>query len=194
MKDPIAKLPATFSFAEARGAGLTKHAIYRMRDAGYLQALGAGLYRRIEAEQTVDLDLIMVARRAPRATLCLTSALARHELSDAIPTSVDIALPRGVRAPRLDLPISWHFFDPQTFDVGRETLSLEPKTAIGIYGPERCIVDAFRMRGLIGPDLSREALRTWIRRRSSQPAALLKMARAFPRCERAVREALELLL
>jgi len=87
MKRSISKLPATFRFADARRAGLSKRAIYRLRDTGQLQALGAGLYRRADGEQTADVDLIAVARRAPRATLCLTTALARHELTDAIPAA-----------------------------------------------------------------------------------------------------------
>jgi hypothetical protein len=191
---PIARLPATFRFAEALKAGLTKHALYRLRDQGAVLALGAGLYRLSEAEQAVDVDLIAVARRAPRATLCLTSALARHELTDTIPASLDLALPRGTRPLRTSLPVSWHFFDAKSFDVGREQLALDAETSIGLYSPERCLIDSFRMSGLIGPDLAREALRAWLRRRGSQPATLLAMARSFPRCDRAVREALEFLL
>jgi predicted transcriptional regulator of viral defense system len=184
-----------FSFSEARQAGLTKHAIYRMRDEGRLVALGAGFYRRIDAEKAVDTDLIAVTLRAPRATLCLATALARHDLIDAIPSSLDIALPRRTRPPLTQTPpITWHFFDPQTFTVGRESLMLDAETSIGIYNPERCIVDAFRMSGLIGPDLGKEALRAWLRRRGSQPASLLALAKFFPRTERILREVLELLL
>jgi len=194
MKRSIPKLPATFRFADARRAGLSKRAIYRLRDTGQLQALGAGLYRRADGEQTADVDLIAVARRAPRATLCLTTALARHELTDAIPAALDIALPRGTRAPRVSVPVAWHFFDRKTFELGRQRVSLEAGTEIGIYSPERCIVDAFRMKGSIGPDLGRASLRAWLRGRGSQPVSLLTMARSFPRCEPAIRGALELLL
>lgn len=189
----LAKLPATFRFSEALQAGLTKHAIYRLRDEGRLLAQGAGLYRRLEADQAVDVDLIAVARRVPRATLCLATALARHGLSDAIPASMDLALPRGTRVPRVKVPVTWHVFDARTFDVGRQTLALDADTRIGLYDPERCIVDAFRMIGRVGPDMAREALRAWLRQRNSQPVTLLAMARFFPRAQRAVREALELM-
>jgi hypothetical protein len=187
-------LPTTFSYRDARRAGLSKHAIYRMRAEGRLVPLGAGLYRRSDAAPADDVDLLALALRAPQATLCLTTALSRHDLSDAIPTSLDVALPRRTRAPRMDFPITWHFFDPKTFGLGRETIRLDGGARVGIYSAERSIVDAFRMRGHVGPDVGREALRTWVRRRGSQPAALLEIARAFPRCERALREALEILL
>ena len=191
----ITRLPATFRFAEARKAGLSKHAIYRMRARGDLVSLGAGLYRKADAQQAVDIDLIALVLRAPLATLCLASALARHELVDTIPSAVDIALPRGTRPPQATAPpVKWHVFNPTTFQIGRETVKLDADTSIGIYSAERSIVDAFRLRGLVGPELGREALRAWLRRRGAQPAALLAIARSFANAERSLREALELLL
>ncbi|WP_197512566.1 hypothetical protein [Tessaracoccus coleopterorum] len=54
------------------------------------------------------------------ATLCLTSALVHHDLSDAIPFASDIALPRGTHQPVSLSNVSWHSFDPATFPIGRE--------------------------------------------------------------------------
>ena len=189
------RLPATFRFSEARKAGLSKHAIYRMRASGDLVSLGAGLYRKADVQHAVDTDLIALVLRAPLATLCLASALARHELVDTIPSAVDIALPRGTRPPQAAAPpVKWHVFDPSTFQLGRETVRLDADTSIGMYSAERSIIDAFRLRGLVGPELGREALRTWLRRRGAQPAALLAITRSFPHAERSIREALEILL
>lgn len=189
------RLPATFRYGDAREVGVSKHAIYRMRDSGGLIPLGAGLYRKAESPQAVEAELIALVVRVPMATLCLATALARHELVDSIPAFVDIAIPRGTRPPRVDAPpVQWHVFDPGRFAIGRETVKLDADTAIGIYSPERSIVDAFRLSGVMGPELGREALRAWLIRRGAQPAALLAMARSFPRVERRLRETLELLL
>ncbi|MCW2542411.1 MAG: hypothetical protein JWN95_4136 [Frankiales bacterium] len=81
-----------------------------------------------------------------------------------------------------------------TFDIGRDELALTAGTAIGLYTPERCIIDAFRLRHLEGPETAVEALRRWLRRRGAQPATLLSMARAFPKAEPALRSTLEILL
>lgn len=133
--------------------------------------------------------------RAPTATLCLASALARHELIDAIPSALDVAIPRGTRPPQAAAPpVKWHVFDPNTFQLGREAVKLDADTSIGIYSAERSIVDAFRLRGVVGPELGREALRAWLRRRGAQPSVLLNMAKSFPNAERGLREALEFLL
>lgn len=86
-----------------------------------------------------------------RATICLTSALAHHDLTDAIPSALDIAIPREARIPAGSGSIKWHSFDRATFDLGRDEIPI-PGTdqLIGIYSPERSIADAFRLRGAIG--------------------------------------------
>src|SRR5882757_357905 len=92
----LAELPDTFTFAQATAAGMTKHALYQLRDAGAIEALARGIYRRSDGE-LADHALIAIATVAPSATLCLSTALARHGLSDDIPAAPDIALPRGTR-------------------------------------------------------------------------------------------------
>src|SRR5882757_5548175 len=127
-----ADLPDTFSYARARAAGLSRRRIYTLRDHGVIESLARGLYRRHDAP-VADVDLIAVARKAPRATLCLTTALARHGLTDAIPAANDIAIPRGTRRPVVDAPVQWHSFDLATFELGRESIDLEGGTPIGLY-------------------------------------------------------------
>ncbi|HEU5269188.1 MAG TPA: type IV toxin-antitoxin system AbiEi family antitoxin domain-containing protein [Jatrophihabitans sp.] len=190
----MAGLPATFSYTEARASGLSDRRLYALRDAGVLEQLGRGLFRRTDAGDGADPDLLEIARRTPRATLCLTTALARHGLTDAIPARIDVALPRGHRHPRTQAPVTWHAFAPDTFDLGRDELPLTSEASIGLYSAERCIIDAFRLRHLEGPESAVEALRRWLRRSGSQPAALLALARAFPKAEPALRAALEILL
>ena len=190
----LAGLPATFSYTEARAAGLSDRRLYALRDAGLIEPLGRGLFERADAVGDVDSDLLEIAHRAPQATLCLTTALARHGLSDAIPASIDIALPRGQRHPRTQAAVTWHSFDLGTFDVGRAGLTLTADLDIGLYNPERCIIDAFRLRHLEGTETAVEALRRWLRRPAAQPATLLAMARAFPKAEPVLRSTLEILL
>jgi len=87
--------------------------------------LGRGLFRRAgSAAEQADPDLLEITLRAPRATLCLSTALARHGLSDAIPARIDVALPRGQRQPRTQAPARWHAFAADTFELGRDELRL----------------------------------------------------------------------
>ncbi|MET9022222.1 hypothetical protein ABZV93_19795 [Actinopolymorpha sp. NPDC004070] len=189
-KKILARLPATFTYSEAHAGGLSNRRLYTLRDEGKIGQLGRGLFRQLDAAGGADPDLLEIAYRAPEATLCLTTALARHGLSDVIPAHIDVALPRGRRPPRIQAPVAWHAFAPDTFTIGRDELTLTAQTSIGLYSPERCIVDAFRLRHLEGPEVAVEALRRWLRRRGAQPATLLRMVRSFPQAEPALRDTL----
>lgn len=186
-------LPESFSHAQARDRGLSDWALARMREEGLLEQPGRGWYAKT-TEPTADLDLLVIAARMPAATLCLRSAMTRHGLSDDIPREIDIALPAGSRSPSLSIPIAWHRFEASTFDVGRDEVSLGQGHAIGLYSPERCIIDAFRLRRLEGPELGHVALRRWLRMPGAQPSQLLRLASQFTRTERPLRAALEILL
>ncbi|MGH3929554.1 MAG: type IV toxin-antitoxin system AbiEi family antitoxin domain-containing protein, partial [Pseudonocardiaceae bacterium] len=137
----LSHLPPTFTYSKARRAGLSDRQLYALRDQGLIETIGRGLYRRADAAMSADLDLVEIAHRVPQATLCLVSALARHDLTDIIPTSIDIAVPRGRRRPRVQAPVAWHVFAPTTFEIGRVALRLDDQIGIGIYGPTRCILD-----------------------------------------------------
>ncbi len=124
-------LPPTFSYSQARQLGLSDYRLYALRDAGLVEVLGRGLYRRADAAPT-ELDLVEIAHRAPEATLCLTSALAQHDLTDLIPSSIDIALPRGRRRPHVQAPVTWHAFAAASFEIDRDQLRLDDQISIGI--------------------------------------------------------------
>jgi len=186
-------LPATPVFRPA-DTSLSHPTLRRLLQAGVIEKVGHGLYRRLDAP-LVDLDLAEVAARAPLGTLCLVSALARHDLVTAIPERHDIALPRGHSSVTTPAPVAWHYFDAATFDVGRSQVSIEGTTAtIGLYSPERSIADAFRLRHHVGQEVAVEALRTWLRQRGASPADLLRTAAQLPRARRPIAEALAVLL
>lgn len=187
------QLGDTFRYGQAKTAGLSDARLYRLRDTGAVIALGGGVYRFTDAPPA-DLDLIEIAERVPHATLCLETALARHGLIDSIPAAIDIAIPRGNARPALKAPIRLHQFDPRTFGLGRDELDVGARTPLGIYSPERSLIDIIRTRHLQGSDLAWEALRRWLRQPGASPAQLIELAKRLPRAEPALRSALEILL
>jgi predicted transcriptional regulator of viral defense system len=170
---------------------MNHHRLYKLRDLGEIEQIGRGLFRKAESD-LADLDLLEAARRAPMATLCLLSALARHNLTDAIPSNHDIAIPRGTWHPRIGAPIQWHSFDPATFDIGRSMIPIGD-AEIGLYDAQRTIIDTYRLRYALGADTAHEALRRWLRG-GGQPAQLLATAEAFPRTRPIILRSLEVLL
>jgi hypothetical protein len=191
--DPRKLLGDTFRYGEARATGLSDYRLYQLRDTGATLALGGGVYRWADASPA-DLDLVEISERVPDATLCLETALARHGLIDSIPAAIDIAIPRGNTRPVLHAPCRLHQFAPHTFSLGRETLDIGTRTAIGIYSAERSLIDIVRTRHLQGSDIAWEALRRWLRQPGASPAQLIELAKHFAGAEPALRNALEVLL
>jgi len=67
------QLPAVFTTREATDLGVSGRRLRILCEERHIESLGRGLY--MQAGTPGDPDLIEVAKRAPTATLCLTSAL-----------------------------------------------------------------------------------------------------------------------
>ena len=163
-----------------------------MRDSGVIDRFARGIY----AQPTLkaDFDLVEIVIRSSNATLCLTSALAHHDLIDDIPATINVAVPRSQRPPKTEGPVTWHRFDDTTFNIGRNATAVTDELTIGIYSPARTIVDAYRLRHLYGTDQALEALKRWLRIQGNQPTDLLDVASSFPKATNAIRETLKTLL
>lgn len=188
------ELAAAFTLADARAAGLRKDQVYEMLAAGDVERAGRGVYLRPGAIDPAFWSLAAATAVSAKATMCLTSALVHHGLSDAIPFGTDIAIPRGTRSPAGFTHVTWHSFDTATFDIGRESHHVEKGMSLAIYSAERTIVDCFRLMHQEGNDVAYEALRRWLRARGNSPASLLHVAASFPIAEAGLRHALEVLL
>lgn len=170
--------------------GMPKSSFYRAADAGRYDRIARGLYLPADAP-AADWDWLEAAARHSRATICLTSALAHYDLTDEVPRALHVAIPRGSRRPASTAAIAWHLFDADTFDLGRGEIEIPGATlSIGLYSPQRCIVDAFRLRGDLGYELGRDALREWLRR-GGKPSELLELADQLPRAMTPLRQTLE---
>lgn len=185
-------LPNAFSHSVAQKRGLSDRRLRGLVADGALERLGHGLYRKADAPPA-DLDRIETALRASDATLCLATALSHHDLTDVIPSEMDIALPRSRRPPKVRASVRWHRFHEDTFDLGRETIEVDEGLSIGIYSAERSLIDAFRLRHQEGDELAIEALRRWLNRPGATPAGLLAIARRFPKAEPSLLHALRIL-
>jgi predicted transcriptional regulator of viral defense system len=191
-RDILAGLPNTFRFSEAL-QHISERQLRQLIADQEVAPLARGLYRK--SDWYGDEDLAEIAAKSPRATIALRSALANHDHIDDIPIAIDIAIPRGSWTPHTTIPIRWHHFNSQTFDIGRETLDTGAARTIGIYNAERSIIDALRLNHREGGDtaMANQALKAWLRR-GGQPSTLLHMARPFPRAQRALHATLDILL
>lgn len=173
-------LPATFTTAEARVAGVHPRELYAGRDAGAYVELSRGVFRRADAPAATNPDLLAVSRRAPRAVVCLLSAASVHDLTDELPTAVQIAVPRRTWPPKIDYPpVEVFVWDPATFEIGVEQVEAAPGEPVRVYSPARTVVDLMRMRRKLGESVAHIALRRYLSRRDARVSELVELARAL---------------
>lgn len=175
-----------------KAAANKRSALYREHAEGRWERIGRGLYLPADAPAT-DWDRLEAATRRPEATICLVSALAHHDLADEIPDALDVAIPRGTRAPATEAAIRWHRFDIASFDLGRAEIVIPGSSQnIGLYSAARAIVDCFRLRASVGYEVPREATKEWLRR-GGKPAELVSLASVIPRAKAPLMQVLEVL-
>lgn len=143
------------------------------------------------SDSTLDPELQEIKSKAPLATYCLASALVLHDLTDEIPHTIHLAIPRGTHRPSMQAPVTWHTFEAATFELGRTTAEVRGHQ-MPVYSAERTIADCFRIAG--ERELGLAALKVWLRRRGSNPSTLVRVAEQLPRSLGPIKIALSILL
>ena len=134
--------------------------------AGKLDRVARGLYALPGAAMSEHRSLAEVALRVPRGVVCLLSALQFHEIGTQAPFEVWLAIPNRVTAPRIEHPVIRVVrMSDDALNEGLQRKRFDG-VEVPIFNPARTIVDCFRFRNKIGPDVALEALRDgWRERR-----------------------------
>lgn len=149
--------------------GVNPATLGRMVREGVLHRPLRGLYELADAEPSAEHSLAEIALRAPKAVVCLISALQFHGLTLQTPSHVWIAIGSKDRKPTIEFPpIRVVRFGSSALALGVETHSID-SVPVRIFNPAKSIVDCFRFRRLVGLDTALEALRAGWRRQKVKP-------------------------
>jgi predicted transcriptional regulator of viral defense system len=152
MDTPITQEDRAIALLQERGMArlsefleqnITAATMSRMERKGAVVQLSRGLYQLPDASLDVHHSLAEAAKLIPNGVICLTSALAFHELTDEIPASVWVAIgPRDWR-PEVTRPrVQIMRHGTKIFDKGHDTHLIE-KVPVRIYSPAKTVVDLF---------------------------------------------------
>jgi predicted transcriptional regulator of viral defense system len=170
--------------AEFTKHGVTATAIKRLEQKGQVTRVARGLYQLPDLELDTHHSLAEASKRVPKGVICLTSALAYHELTDTIPSRVWMAIgPKDWRPQVLSPPLQFVRFGPKVLNAGIETHEIEG-VKVRIYGVAKTIVDMFRYRRSAGIryrqspglNLAIEGLREGLRTRKTSPSVIAVFA------------------
>jgi predicted transcriptional regulator of viral defense system len=176
--------------SEVLEAGIYRRTLYHMRDHGYLEQLGRGVYKLKEKEPLSNPDLVIVVRKIPDAVICLISALDIHDMTDEIPHKVHIALSRTSRTPVMDYPpVNVYRYSDETLKAGVEVKQID-EIAVNVFNPAKTIADCFKFRNQIGLDVAIEALKQGISQGKATYGDIVKYAKLC-KVERVIKPYLE---
>lgn len=199
-RDPFQKARTLFQqrggllrTADVLAMGIHPRTLYAMRDAGVIEPVERGFYRLADMPPLGNPDLVTVALHAPKAVVCLISALAFHGITTQVPHEVYLAVEQKAKKPRLKYPpIRVFWFSGASFQEGVETHVIDG-VPVRIFCPEKTVADCFKHRSKIGIDVAVEALRFCLRRKRSTVQTFLQFGRVC-RVEKIMRPYLEAML
>ena len=167
----------TIRMSEALNAGINRYKLYSMVEKGEIERLSRGVYTLSDTPSMSEPDLAIIATRIPKAVICLISALSFHDLTTQIPHKFSIALPTGIKTPKLDYPpFAVYRFNKESFEAGIETHQIDG-VSIRVYNPEKTLVDCFKFRNKIGMDIVLEALKLYRERQSIDVQKIMEYAK-----------------
>ena len=179
--------------SQAKNLGINEYTLVQMTEAGLLVREARGLYRLADLPPLQNPDFAQVSLRVPNSVICLISALSFHNLTTQIPYRVYIALPRSVKAPRIEYPpLDIIYLSLNPYITGIEE-HLMDGVVVRIYNREKTVADCFKFRNKIGQEIALEALRDYLRLPDRQINFLLEYA-SIDRVENIMRPYLEALL
>ena len=153
--------------SEFRRAGITAATISRLEAAGTISRLARGLYQLPDAVVGPNHTLAEASKLVPKGIICLTSALAFHELTDQVPARVWLAIGPKDWRPRLKYPpMRFARFSLKQLRAGIEHHSIEG-VSVPIFSITKTIADLFRYRRIVGINVAIEGLRETIRQRKA---------------------------
>ena len=155
----LAEAQPAVSARELTAAGVPHRVLSRMSARGRLRRVGRGLYTGVEATPSAHQSVIEVSKQAPKAVVCLLSALEIHEVGVQAPFEVWIALPAGTHTPKgTSTAIRVTRLSGAAFSEGIETVVLD-SAPVRVYNLAKTITDCFKLRNKVGLDVALEALR-----------------------------------
>ena len=168
--------------SELKRAGIHSETLNRLVAEGMLLRPSRGVYQLADAEVDAFHGFAEVAMAAPKAIICLISALQFHDLTLQRSPVVWIAVKRGHWAPKIRAPRTRiAYFGEKAMGVGVERHLIDG-VSVPIFSPAKTVVDCFRYRNVVGFDVAMEGLGKAVRSRKAHPddiAAIAQQTRAW---------------
>lgn len=180
-------------FSSIRGAGFHPDTLKRLEKEKRVEKIARGLYKLSSDTLGSYPDYVSASLQTSKGVICLVSALYFYRVTTEIPQFVDIAIPFGARANKIEYPpVKFYRFSPKAWDAGIEEYKMAGHK-IKIYSLAKTIADCFKFRNKIGPDVAREAIKAAVREKRVKPKEIMHFAKIC-RVDRIIKPILETMI
>lgn len=173
----LAKRRSLLRARDVVGEGIPSMVLSRMVRGGQLLRVGHGIYAPRGRDVSEHVSLAEVCLRAPRAVVCLLSALRFHEIGTQEPFDVWIALPSNASVPRIHSPsVRVIRMSGAALTEGVTVHDIDG-VEVPVFNVAKTVADCFKFRNKVGIDVSVEALRDGLAQRAFTTSELRRFAK-----------------
>ena len=160
----------TFSRKQIEGLGLTGNHIQELLKSGHIVRVNRGVYQ-IAGENLSDDEIFHAAsiRIKGKSAVCLLSALAYYNLTDAIPKKTWLMVDEQTHSSHKDIRVC------RTRNPNWKVGIVENKN-YSITSVERTLVDCLVYKKIIGPNVAISAIKSAIREKKTTLSKVAKMS------------------
>ena len=180
-------------FSEILKAGFNAKHLSELLKEGFIHKIGRGFYQLDQVPSLSSPDLVMSALKCKGSIVCLISALHFYGVTDEVPKSVYLAIPKGARRNKIKYPpVQFFNFSRESWNAGVEVYEIDG-FPVRVYSLPKTIADCFKFRNKIGVSLALDALRVSFREKKVDLKEVLSYAQIC-RVEKIIKPYLETLL
>ena len=164
-------------FSSIRKAGFHPDSLKNLEKENKVEKIGRGLYKLTSNTLGSHPDYVSASLQTSKGVICLLSALYFYKATVEIPQFVDIAIPSGARANKIDYPpVRFYRFSPKAWEAGVEEYTTAGHK-IKIYSLAKTVADCFKFRNKIGTDVAREAIKVAVTEKRIKPKEIMHFAK-----------------
>lgn len=147
---------------QLKEAGIHTRKVRVALEDGIVTKIKPGLYKLVSYPRDEYESFVDIYMANSSAIICLSSALAYHELTTFNPSKITVAVPNNTDSFELDYPpMDVYFYRENIYETGIEEVE-RSYGSFKVYNKPKTVCDMFHYRNKVGEDLAFEGLRNYL--------------------------------
>lgn len=141
---------------------------------GKIQRIGRGVY--IDKEGTYD-EYFVFQYQHSKAIYSYSTALFLHELTDTIPSQLEVTIYQGYNTHRFPSDVDVHYVKKDIYELGMVNLKSPYGNSIRVYDKERTLCDLVISKKVVESEVFKKAFQEYFRQTKKDIRKLMKYAK-----------------